>query len=128
MGNQMIIRRKSDVPSVEWGNGVSYRLIVADDGMGFSIAHTVASAGSKSRMQYIRHIEACYCISGRGQVFTPGGVVHDIEPGCMYALDQHDPHYLVASEEGDLELISVFLPALQGDERHDFSSASFSNY
>jgi L-ectoine synthase len=124
----MIVRRKCDVPGIEWGNGVSHRLLIADDKLGFSIAHTVVSAGTKSQIQYVRHIEACYCISGRGQVFSPGGLVHSIEPGCMYALDQHDPHYLVASEEEDLELISIFVPALQGSERHNFSSDSFSNY
>jgi L-ectoine synthase len=124
----MIVRRKVDVPRVEWGNGVSYRFLLVNDGIGFSIAHTVILAGTKSRIQYMRHKEACYCISGRGQVFIPGGVVHDIEPGCMYALDQHEPHYLVAFPEADLELVSVFLPALHGQERHDFSSDSFSSY
>jgi L-ectoine synthase len=124
----MIVRKKSDSIGVEWGNGISYRLLVADDGTGFSIAHTVIWSGTKSRIQYVRHIEACYCISGRGQVVTPGGEAHDIEPGCMYALDQHDAHYLVAGPDEDLELISVFVPALQGHERHDFSSDFFSNY
>ncbi|MGW4631023.1 ectoine synthase, partial [Streptomyces rubiginosohelvolus] len=34
-------------------------------------------------------------------------------PGMIYALDQHDPHYLVASDDEDLHLISVFNPALK---------------
>ena len=56
------------------------------------------------------------------------GVEHPIEPGTMYALDNNDPHYLIASPIEDLRLICVFTPALQGHEAHDFSELEFSNY
>lgn len=124
----MIVRHKSSVNCVEWGNGLSFRFLTVHDDMGFSVAHTVVRAGSKSPLHYRRHLEACYCIAGRGQVMTPDGTTHEIEPGVIYALDQHDEHFLIASPEADLELVSVFNPPLRGDERHDFDSAEFSHY
>ncbi|MFD1147686.1 ectoine synthase [Saccharothrix hoggarensis] len=124
----MIVRTKTGVTGVDWGNGISYRLLVAKDNMGFTIAHTVVKAGSKSPLHYRNHLEACYCIAGRGQVITGDGTVHEIEPGVMYALDRHDQHFLIAAPEGDLELISVFNPPLRGDERHNFDSDEFSHY
>jgi len=124
----MIVRAKSNVKVVDWGNGLSYRFLVERDAMGFTVAHTLVRAGTRSRLQYTRHLEACYCIAGRGEVITADGTVsHTIEPGVMYALDQHDAHHLVAGPEADLELISVFSPPLRGDERHDLEHG-YSNY
>jgi L-ectoine synthase len=125
----MIVREKADVPGVNWGNGLSYRLLVQTDNMGFTVCHTVVKAGSKSPLQYRNHLEACYCISGKGQVVTSDGTTHELEPGVIYALDQHDEHFLIAAPEGDMELISVFNPPLRGDERHNLDSSSeFSEY
>jgi L-ectoine synthase len=124
----MIVRAKSEVNCVEWGNGQSYRFLTLADDMGFTMAHTVVRAGSKSPLHYRRHLEACYCIAGRGQVIDADGTVFDLEPGVIYALDQHDEHFLIAAPEGDMELISVFNPPLQGDEVHNFDSDEFSHY
>ncbi|MBW4721899.1 ectoine synthase [Saccharothrix obliqua] len=124
----MIVRAKADVEPVEWGNGLSYRFLVEADNMGFTVAHTMVRAGSKSPLHYRRHLEACYCIAGRGQVVTGDGVAHNIEPGVIYALNEHDEHFLIAGPEEDLELISVFNPALRGDERHHLDSGGFSHY
>ncbi|WP_329107639.1 ectoine synthase [Micromonospora sp. NBC_01699] len=123
----MIVKTRSQVPAVDWGNGTSFRLLVEGDNMGFAIAHTVVAAGSKSPLHYRNHLEACYCVSGRGQVIA-GGVTHAIEPGVLYALDQHDEHFLIADPEQDMELISVFNPPLRGDERHNFDANGFSEY
>lgn len=125
----MFVRAKSEVPAVEWGNGLSHRLLVNADNMGFTVADTLVRAGTKSRLQYRRHLEACYCISGRGEVQTAdGSVVYPIEPGVLYALDQHDAHFLVAAPTEDLRLISVFNPPLRGDEVHDLDGDGFSHY
>ncbi|MGK7351099.1 ectoine synthase, partial [Salmonella enterica] len=75
---------------VEWGAGTSERVVTARDGMGFAIAHTVVRAGTESRLQYTRHLEACYCIGGSGSVREPDGTVHEITPGTVYVLDAHD--------------------------------------
>ncbi|MFD9738889.1 ectoine synthase [Umezawaea sp. NPDC059074] len=124
----MIVLSKSEVPCVDWGNGLSYRFLLKKHGMGFTVAHTVVRAGTKSPLQYRRHLESCYCVRGFGEVVTMDGVVHRIEPGVLYALDQHDAHYLIAGPDQDLELISVFNPPLNGDERHSLDSEEFSEY
>jgi L-ectoine synthase len=124
----MIVRAKPEVSCVEWGNGLSYRFLTETDKMGFTVTHTVVRAGSKSPLHYRRHLEACYCISGRGQVIASDGTVYEIEPGVIYALDRHDKHFLIAEPEADMELISVFNPPLRGDERHHFDSDEFSHY
>ena len=124
----MIVRARSDVKVVDWGNGLSYRFLLDADRMGFTVAHTVVHAGSTSQLQYRRHLEACYCIAGRGVVTTADGAVsYLIEPGVIYALDEHDAHFLIADADTDLELISVFNPPLQGDERHSLEGG-FSHY
>lgn len=124
----MIVRRIEDVKSVDWGNGVSRRFLLDGDGLGYSVTDTIVHAGTKSRLEYRRHLEACYCISGKGEVVDIDGTSHPVEPGTLYALDRNDPHFLIASEEEDLRLVCVFSPALRGDERHSLDSDGFSQY
>ncbi|MET8291112.1 MULTISPECIES: ectoine synthase [Streptomyces] len=125
----MFIREKSQVTPVEWGSGPSHRLLVEADNMGFGICHTVVRAGTKSRLQYRRHLEACYCISGSGRVeAADGSVAQDLTPGVLYVLDEHDAHFLIASPDQDMELVSVFNPPLKGDESHALSDEAFSQY
>ena len=125
----MLVRERDEISAVEWGNGLSYRLLVQADQMGFTVCHTVVRAGTKSQLEYRRHLEACYCISGSGQVTTAdGATTHELRPGVLYALNDHDAHFLIASPDADLELISVFNPPLRGDERHDLDSDGFSQY
>jgi L-ectoine synthase len=124
----MIVRSSSEVSPVEWGNGLSTRLLVAADGMGYSLTDTLVRAGTKSPLQYRNHLEACYCVEGSGLVVDADGNEFPITPGTMYALDKHDEHWLIASPKEDLRLICVFTPALQGDETHNFDQREFSNY
>jgi L-ectoine synthase len=124
----MIVRDLSTVKTVEWGNGLSRRFLLRDDGLGYTVTDTIVRAGTRSRLEYKRHLEACYCIEGRGHVVDSGGRAHPIEPGTLYALDQHEPHDLVAAEDEHLRLVCVFSPALEGDERHSLSHDGFSHY
>jgi len=124
----MIIRSRAQANTVIWGNGLSTRLLVNADGMGYSVTETTVWAGTSSMLQYRHHLEACYCIEGTGTVVDAVGVDHPISPGVLYALDQHDAHHLVAGPDTDLRLICVFTPALQGDEAHTLTSAGFSRY
>lgn len=97
--------------------------------MGFAVCHTVVSRGTESRLQYRRHLEACYCISGRGSVVSADGTqVFPIEPGTIYALDKHDAHVLRADENEDMHLISVFNPPLNGQEKHQLDISGYSQY
>ncbi|MBV6699351.1 ectoine synthase [Kitasatospora aureofaciens] len=124
----MLIRKLEDVKTVEWGNGLSRRFLVEKDGMGYSVTDTVVSAGTKSLLEYKRHLEACYCISGKGEVVDMAGNSHVIEPGTLYALDEHDAHWLIAWPEEDLRLVCVFTPALTGDEVHSLDGDGSSHY
>ena len=114
----MIIRKLDEVKTVEWGNGLSRRFLLEADGMGYTITDTIVNKGTKSLLEYENHLEACYCISGRGSVIEMDGTEHEIVPGTIYALDKHDPHDLIASDHEDLRLVCMFTPALIGDEAH----------
>jgi L-ectoine synthase len=124
----MIVRTLSEAKTVDWGNGVSRRLLLDADGMGYTVTDTIVAAGTKSNLQYRNHLEACYCIDGEGEVVDMAGNSFRLTPGTLYALDQNDAHWLVASSAGDMRLICVFSPALRGDERHSLDAAVFSHY
>lgn len=113
---------------VDWGNGKSYRLLIARDRMGFTICHTIVRAGTESLLQYRNHLEACYCIAGEGEVEDMAGHIWPIRPGDCYVLDQHDKHWLRGGKDQDLVLVSVFNPALEGHEKHDLDHPDGSAY
>ncbi len=126
----MIVRNLNDVinssADVAWGNGRSRRLLLAHDGMGFSLTDTLVCAGSESLLEYRNHLEACYCIEGEGEVEDMNGNRYAIKRGAMYALDKHEAHYLRAFT--DLRLVCVFVPPLLGPERHDVGGRGSSSY
>ena len=95
----------------------SVRLLLADDGMGFSFHITTIEADSEHTFHYKNHFESVYCISGEGSIEDLAtGEVHQIRPGVMYALDQHDKHTLRATKE--LVLACCFNPPVTGKEVH----------
>jgi L-ectoine synthase len=96
----------------------SRRILLRSDRMGFSLHDTVIKEGTEQRMHYKHHLEANYCISGRGEVVdVKTGKTYVIVPGTLYALDEHDEHILRAIS-GDLRLVCVFNPPLTGQEKH----------
>ncbi len=104
------------------GNWESTRLSLKDDGMGFSFHITTIYPGADFYMHYQNHLEAVYCIEGRGEVENlADGVKHSIEPGTLYLLDQHDRHRLRAVAE--MTLACVFNPPLNGKEVHNAEGA-----
>lgn len=108
-----------DVKAPTWN---SRRLLLKRDGMGFSLHDTVLHAGTETKMCYRHHLEAVYCIAGKGSLEDLGsGIIHPIEPGTMYALDQHDEHVLRA--ETELRMVCVFNPPIVGDETHGADGA-----
>jgi L-ectoine synthase len=124
----MIVRGIEEAKTVEWGNGVSRRFLTESDGMGYTLTDTIVNAGTKSRLEYRNHLEACYCVEGEGEVVDMDGNSFPITPGVMYALDEHDPHFLIAAPHCDLRLICMFTPALRGDEVHSLDEAHSSAY
>ncbi len=100
------------------GNWVSRRLLLKDDGMGFSLHDTIIRAGTETPIWYKNHLEAVCCIEGEGELkLVDTGEILPISPGTMYALDKHDNHFLRAHGQ-DLRLICVFNPPVTGREVH----------
>jgi L-ectoine synthase len=100
----------------------SRRLLLARDRMGFSLHDTLMHAGTTTRMHYKNHLEAVYCIAGRGSIQLAGtDEIFPISEGTLYALDQHDEHILHA--ETELRLVCVFNPPVHGAETHDAEGA-----
>lgn len=103
-----------DVSGPTWR---SQRLLLASDGMGFSLHDTVLHAGTETTMHYKHHLEAVYCIEGEGEIESlDSGEVFAIAPGTVYALDRHDRHVLRARTR--LRMVCVFNPPCTGREVH----------
>ncbi len=118
----MIVRNLKDIASagqeIESENWVSRRFLLRDDNMGFSLHDTIIRAGTSTTMHYQNHLEAVYCIRGRGSVtLVETGETFAIEPGTVYALDQNDQHVLTA--DTTMRMVCVFNPPLVGHESHD---------
>ena|SRR3990167_1891132 len=118
----MIVRNllsaRSTRRRVQAKNWDSVRLILKNDGLGFSFHITTIYSGTATRMQYLNHFESVYCISGEGEIETlEDGARYPISPGTLYALDKHDEHILRAHTQ--LQLACVFNPPITGTETHD---------
>lgn len=118
----MIIRSLNEIRGtdrdVTGDTFASRRLLLAKDGMGFSLHDTVLHEGTKTQMHYQNHVEAVYCVAGKAEVTDLAtGAVHEIVPGTMYALNEHDHHELLVIET--FRCVCVFNPALVGPEVHD---------
>ena len=122
----MIVRSLEEIDrserSVSAETWTSRRLLLAADGMGFSLHDTTIEPGTATQMWYRNHFEAVYCIEGDGEIEElDRGVVHQISPGVMYALNLNDRHELRARTR--LRLVCVFNPPCTGRETHDETGA-----
>ncbi len=112
---EKIVGTDADVRAKTWS---SRRLLLKQDGMGFSMHDTILYAGTSTRMWYKNHLEAVYCIEGKAELEElDSGKVHQIEPGILYALNEHDRHVLHVKET--VRMVCVFNPPLTGQETHD---------
>jgi quercetin dioxygenase-like cupin family protein len=103
---------------VEFHAGISNRILLEKDGMGYTMTKTVIqpSAG-KVFQHYKNHLETCYCVSGKATLTNAEtGEEFNIGPDVTYVLDKNDPHYFEAHEE--TILICTFNPPLTGNEVH----------
>lgn len=122
----MIVRNLDEIAGTErdvLGDGWrSQRLLLRDDGMGFSLSETTVQAGAELHLGYEHHLEACFCTDGEAEIEEVGsGARHRIRPGTVYALDRHDRHVIRVRRE--LHLVCVFNPPLSGRETHDPSGS-----
>ena len=117
----MIVRTLADIEGTErdvrgehWR---AQRLLVRDDGLGFSLSETTVEAGAEMNLWYKHHQEACFVIDGEAEITErETGRVHRIGPGAAYA-PEHDRHTIRVLSP--LRLVCVFNPALTGRETHD---------
>lgn len=103
---------------VKFHAGVSHRLILKKDNMGFGLTTTIIQPNAGKVFQhYKNHLESCTCVKGYGILTcVETGIEYGISPGITYVLDKNDPHYFEAIEE--TVLICVFNPPLIGSETH----------
>lgn len=117
----MIVRDFNELKStdraVSDADWTSVRMLLADDGMGFSFHITTLKPGSEHEFEYKHHFESVFCMAGTGSITDIAtGETHAIHPGVMYALNLHDRHILRAEEE--LVMACCFNPPVTGKEVH----------
>lgn len=122
----MIIRKLKEIRrtdrNVKSDGWESARLILGDDGMGFSFHLTTLKAGSELKMHYKHHLEAVMVLKGTGTIEDLGtGETHELKPGVLYALNENDRH--VVRPETDILTACVFNPPVTGREVHDADGA-----
>lgn len=110
-----VVGSERDVAGQGWR---SRRLLLRDDGLGFSLHDTTVEAGASMEIEYRHHLEACYCLEGEAEITELAtGRAWPIRPGTAYALDAHDRHRI--DVRSALRLVCVFNPPLSGRETHD---------
>jgi L-ectoine synthase len=96
----------------------SRRLILANDGLPFSVHETTVAAGTGLHLTYARHSETVYCIEGKASIAVGRGQgALEITPGTLYSAAIGDVHVLRAAEE--TRFLCIFEPALVGREQAD---------
>lgn len=117
----MKVIKTSELPAsrkVRMHSGISNRIILEEDNMGYSLTKTVIEPEAGRVFQhYKNHVESCYCVSGRA-ILVNDRTKEEwvIEPDTTYILDANDPHWFEAYET--TVLICTFNPPLVGDETH----------
>ena len=110
-----VVGTKGDAHGNKWH---SLRLLHAEDGMGVTLTDSILEAGFQMDLWQKNHLEACYCLEGEGTLEElDNGTVHEIRPGTLYAMNDHDRHRIRAMTR--MRVICTFFPALIGDEAHD---------
>lgn len=118
----MIVRSLDDLIATDRETNAetwsSRRFLLKSDGMGFSLHDTIIHAGTSTEMHYKNHLEAVYCIEGKGRLKDlTNDTEYEIAAGTMYALSGNERHLLIA--ETQLRMVCVFNPPLVGPESHD---------
>ena len=104
------------------GSARTVRMLLKEDRVGFTMCDVNLAAGNRNVLWYKNHWEANYVLAGTGDVADlTSGESWPLAPGTMYCVGPDDRHAMHA--ETDLHLLSIFCPALRGDEMHDADGA-----
>ena len=110
----------ADIKSDTWR---SKRIILAKEGVGFSVHETTLYEGTESYFWYANHIEAVFITHGEGEIEDLAtGEVHQLAPGTLYLLNDHDKHKVRVRKE--IRCVCVFNPPVPGREVHDHHGVS----
>ncbi|WP_454041819.1 ectoine synthase [Cellulosimicrobium sp. Marseille-Q8652] len=105
----------ADVRSENWR---SKRIVLAKEGVGFSVHETTLYAGAENEFWYANHVEAVFVVEGEGSITDLAtGQTHELAPGSLYLLDDHDRH--VVRPRTEMRTVCVFNPPVTGREVHD---------
>lgn len=105
----------SDIKAENWR---SKRIILAKDGVGFSVHETTLYAGTDNEFWYANHIEAVFIVEGEGEITDLAtGETHQLTPGSIYVLNNHDKHRVRPRTQ--MRTVCVFNPPITGREIHD---------
>lgn len=118
----MLVRSLDDVTDtdddIKTENWRSKRIILAREGVGFSVHETTLYAGTVNDFWYANHIEAVFIVEGEGAVLNKAtGERHELRPGSLYLLNDHDRHQVLPRTE--MRTVCVFNPPVTGREVHD---------
>ena len=105
----------ADITTENWR---SKRIVLSRDGAGFSVHETTLYAGTVNEFWYANHIEAVFVVDGEGEITDLAtGVTHELRPGSLYLLNDHDKHELRPRTQ--MRTVCVFNPPITGREVHD---------
>ncbi|HEY2701922.1 MAG TPA: ectoine synthase [Pseudonocardiaceae bacterium] len=118
----MIVRSLDEVTGTDRDittpNWRSKRIVLAKEGVGFSVHETVLKAGSVNDFWYANHIEAVFVVDGEGELLDKEtGITYQLAPGSLYLLNGHEHHQLRPKTE--MRTVCVFNPPVTGREVHD---------
>ncbi len=118
----MLVRSVQDLDDtdrdIKTPNWRSKRIVLAKEGVGFSVHETTLYAGTVNDFWYANHIEAVFIVEGEGELLDKEtGETHELGPGSLYLLDKHDHHQL--RPRTDMRTVCVFNPPVTGREVHD---------
>ena len=104
------------------GRARSVRFLTIEDGMGFTMSDVRLARGMDSVLWYRHHWEANYIVDGAGRLTDlTTDETWTLAPGTLYTVGPADRH--LVEPDGSLHIVSVFCPALTGDEAHDSDGA-----
>jgi L-ectoine synthase len=118
----VIVRSVDDITGtdrdVRTANWRSRRVVLAREGVGFSVHETTLEPGSVNDFWYAHHVEAVFVVEGDGELLDKEtGQLHRLSPGSLYLLDGHERHQLRPRTR--MRTVCVFNPPLTGREVHD---------
>lgn len=96
----------------------SKRIVLAKDGVGFSVHETVLQPGTINDFWYANHIEAVFVTEGEGELYDKDNdVTYQLAPGSIYVLSGNEKHQLRPKTQ--MKTVCVFNPPVTGREVHD---------